>query len=151
MTYTGINRPTNKIVAAGSPLVQELRVEDATTMYPGRLVQAGSTVDEIKVNDSSGNTTIIGWLGYEQTNPNYRQATPTTIQVIEDQVAVLNGGGFVILGSAVGATPKGTPLKAAAAGKVTAMAVTDTANTTTMVGFSEDASANGNVLVRSVI
>ena len=150
MTYTGVRRPTNKIVAGGTPLVQELRVQTATTMYPGRLVKAGSSVDEIVVNDASGNTTILGWLGFEQTNPEFRSEAVTDICTIEDQVAVLNGGGFTILAEAVGATPKGTPLTGAAAGKVTALALSDITSGA-HVGYAEDASANGKVLVRSVI
>ncbi|MEA1908558.1 MAG: hypothetical protein U9N43_05950, partial [Euryarchaeota archaeon] len=125
MAYTGVQRPTNKIVANGSPLIQELRVQTATNMYPGRLVKAGSSVDEIVVNDASTNTTIIGFIGFEQTNPNYRPSTIDTIQVIEDQVSVLNGGGFTILAGAVGAIAKGNPLAPAAAGKVQALALAD--------------------------
>lgn len=150
MTYTGVQRPTNKIIAGGKPFSQELRVENATNMYAGRLVKAGSTVDEIVVNDASSNTTILGWLGYEQTSSAFRPSTPTTIYVIEDQATVLNGGYFVILADAVGATPKGTPLTGAAAGKVTALALANM-DSGAHVGYAEDASANGKVLVRSVI
>ena len=150
MTYTGVQRPTNKIVAGGNPLSQELRIETVANMYAGRLVKAGSSVDEIVVNDAATNTTVLGWLGYEQTAPYYRPDTPTTIYVIEDQAAVLNGGGFVILADAVGATPKGTPLTGAADGKITAMALADM-STNIHVGYAEDASANGKTLERSLI
>lgn len=149
--YTGVQRPTNKIVASGTPLVQELRVQTASEMYPGRLVKTGTTTDEIVVNDASTNTTVLGWIGYEQTNPNYRPSTPTTIHVIEDQTTVLNGSGFTILADAAsGAIAKGNPLTGAAAGKVTAMALADM-DVGVLVGYAEDASANSKVLVRSVI
>lgn len=152
MAYTGVQRPTNKIVASGTPLVQELRVQTASEMYPGRLVKAGTTTDEMVVNDASTNTTILGWLGFEHTAPVYRPSTIDTIHVIEDQASVLNGGGFTILAAATGggAIVKGTPLAPAANGYVQAMRLADM-NVGVHVGYAEDASANGKVLVRSVI
>lgn len=146
----GVQRPTNKIVAAGTPLVQELSVETATNMYPGRLVKTGTDSDEVVVNDAATNTTVVGWLGYEHTNPNYRKADTTTTYAEGDQVAVLNGGKFVILADALGATPKGTPLTGGAGGKVTAMSYADM-SLNIHVGYAEDVSSNGKVLVRSMI
>jgi len=153
MAYTGVQRPTNKIIASGTPLVQELRVQTASEVYPGRLVKAGTTVDEIVVNDASTNTTILGFVGFEQTNPNYRPSTISTIQVVEDQVSVLNGGGFTILADctgAYGAIAKGCPLTPVADGKVAAMTLAQM-NVSVHVGYAEDASSNDKVLVRSVI
>lgn len=150
MTYTGVRRPTNKIVAGGTPLVQELRVQTVANVYPGRLVKAGSSVDEIVVNDASDNINVLGWVGYEQTNPNYRPSTPTTIQVVEDQVAVLNGGGFVILAASTGSISKGNPVMPAADGKVKVMGLADM-DLYVHVGWAEDAASGDKVLVRSVI
>ena len=148
--YTGVQRPTNKIVASGTPLVQELRVSNASEMYPGRLVKAGETTDEIIVNDAA-TTNAYGFIGYEQTNPNFRPSTISTQQVIEDQVAVLNGGGFTILAGYSGdAVVKGDELTGAGAGKVTVRSRGD-ASVNQLIGYAEDASANGKILVRSVI
>ena len=148
--YTGVQRPTNKIVASGTPLVQELRVQTATNMYPGRLVIAGTTTDEIIVN-TGATTNAYGFIGYEQTNPNFRPSTIDTIQVIGDQVAVLNGGGFTILaGYSGGAVAKGDELTGAADGKVTVRSRADV-STNQLIGYAEDASANDKILVRSVI
>lgn len=148
--YTGVQRPTNKIVASGTPLVQELRVQTADNMYPGRLVIAGSTTDEIIVN-TGATTNAYGFIGYEQTNPNYRPSTIDTIHVIEDQVSVLNGGGFTILaGYSGGAVVKGDELTGAAAGKLTKRDRAD-ASLNQLIAYAEDASANDKILARSVI
>lgn len=142
-------RPTNKIVAAGKPAtVVEARVESATNMYPGRLVKQGTNVDDVSVlDDVSGN--IVGWLGFEQTAPVWRPSTPATIYVAEDKAAVLKGGGFVILTAATGALAShGITVKWVTGGGVTAATAGEEA---WHVGVTEDASANGKVLVRSLI
>ena len=96
--YTGIQKPTNKIVAsvARPPMIQELKVETATNMYPGRLVQPGTNNDDIVVGTAAK---AMGWLGFEDTNPAYRPSTVDTIYVADDMAAMLNGGGFVPVGS----------------------------------------------------
>ena len=117
--YTGIQKPTNKIVASAArpPMIQELKVEAATNMYPGRLVKPGTNNDDMVVGDASK---AIGWLGFEDTAPAYRPSTVDTIQVINDQAAMLNGGGFNPVGSL--ATPcvvtRGDPLANWAAGQL---------------------------------
>lgn len=91
--YTGIQKPTNKIVASASrpPMIQELKIETVANMYAGRLVQPGTNNDDIVVGDASK---AMGWLGYEDTAPIYRPDTVDTIYVVNDKAAMLNGGGF---------------------------------------------------------
>lgn len=148
MAYTGHQRPNNKIISKGKPLTQELKVENATNMYPGRLVKKGTNQDDMVVSTAADGD-IIGWLGYEHTAPAYRPESPTTIYIVDDQAVVLSGGSFVILAECSGAlATKGTAVKWATGGIVTAKAAADAAWT---IGYTEDASANGKVLVRSVI
>ena len=106
---------------------QTLKVENATNMYPGRLVKKGTNDDDIVVNTAAGNA--VGWLGYEQTTKKHRPATVDTIYLINAQAVILNGGGFVIVARLASgeSVAKGAPLvdaangelKAASAGTVT--------------------------------
>jgi len=96
MAYVGLKKPTNKIVVGGEPLVQELKVETATNMYPGRLVTKGTNDDDVVVCGATDKP--IGWLGFEHTQPAYRPADVDTIYAQNDQAAVLNGGHFFIVG-----------------------------------------------------
>lgn len=150
MSYMTITTPTNKIVAAGKPLVEEARVETVANVYPGRLLLQGTNVDDIKVaDDVSGN--FVGWAGYEHTAPAFRPSTIGTIYVVEDKISVLKGGGFVILARAGGAlASKGIPVKWATGGTVAEWSMGDYA-TSKIVGYTEDVSANDNVLIRSVL
>jgi len=95
MAFSGWKKPDNKIVVAGSPLVQELKVETATNMYPGRLVKKGTNDDDIVVCGASDMP--IGWLGYEHTAAPYRPSTVDTAYSANDRAAVLCGGGFVLV------------------------------------------------------
>ena len=172
----GWRKPTNKIVVAGCPLVANYKVEDATTMYAGRLVIKGTTDADIKVCPVTATSYPTGWLGYEQTSPSYRPATVDTIYLINSYAAVLSGGGFIIVASLATGTPaKGAPLCQAAAGEVTSattmtalvptgsttVLATSAAPTCTMggallpqgiiVGYMEMVGATGDVLVRSAI
>jgi len=90
MAYTGFKTPTNKIVFGGAPIVQELKVESATNMYPGRLVQKGTNDDDIVVFTATTKMPV-GWLGYEQTNPQYRPANVDTAYAADDYAAVVSG------------------------------------------------------------
>jgi len=97
MANLGLRKPTNKIVAAGSPLVQELNVETATNMYPGRLVIKGTDDNDIAVCGAAGIS--VGWLGYEQCgNAAFMPTDVNTIYAEGDQAPVLYGGKFVIVG-----------------------------------------------------
>ncbi len=123
-----ITKPINKILVCGEPLVDEFKVETATTMYPGRLVKAGTHADDIVVNTAGAYP--IGWLGYEQCPKKWLPATVDTIYVILDVVPVLYGGGFCVvasLASGNNCTAIGYPLQTAAAGELgLATAITGT-------------------------
>lgn len=117
MSYLGIQKPTNRIVAAGEPLVIQQNVETATNMYPGRLVIKGTNDNDIAVCGAGGIST--GWLGYEQPGT----GMPTTIDTIYEagaQAPVLMGGGFVVVGYLAQSQTivKGDRLVAAAGGMV---------------------------------
>lgn len=90
--------PVGKIIVSGAepPIVTERTITTVANCYPGRLVKTGSTDRDIVVNDAG---LPLGWLGYEQADPNYKPATPATIYVVGDHVPVVRGGGFIILGT----------------------------------------------------
>jgi len=94
--FGGFRKPTNRIVVAGEPIVHECKVETATNMYPGRLVQKGTNDDDIVVGTATGMP--IGWLGYEQAHSAYQPSTVDTAYSLNDRAPVLNGGKFVIVG-----------------------------------------------------
>lgn len=99
MVDIGLIKPTDKIVCFGSPtLVREMEVETATSMYPGRLVKAGTTANEVKVA-TPGTAPVTGWLGYEHTGVDYREATVDTIYTAAARAAVLNGQNMGIVAS----------------------------------------------------
>lgn len=143
--------PANQILVAGNPLVQILKVETAATMYPGRLVKKGTNDDDVVVGTAGDGFT--GWLGYEQTIKKHRPATVDTIYLADAQVAVLHGGGFVIVGRlALGASvSKGGILKAVADGELSGGA----AGTDHIVAVAEETvdatSAAADIMVRSLI
>jgi len=143
MAYTGFKKPNNKIVAAGEPLVQELKVETATNMYPGRLVKKGTNDDDIVVNTASGMP--VGWLGYEQTNPQYKPANVDTAYAANDYAAVLNGGGFVIVGRLASgeSVNKGDLLVPAANGELQEADTLEIASGSTTVTST---AANGDII-----
>lgn len=93
MTQTGYNTPSNKIIMGGNPLVQELKVETATTCYPGRLVTKGTNDDDVVVGDGVG--APIGWLGYEQAGV-FMPDSITTLYDANAQAPVLSGAGNLI-------------------------------------------------------
>lgn len=144
-------KPSNSILVAGYPLIQILKVETATNMYPGRLVKKGTNDDDIVVNTAAG--AAIGWLGYEQTIKKYRPDDVDTIYAVNDQAAVLHGGGFVIVGRLASgqSVSKGDRLMAAANGELSG----GTVGTDEIVAIAEetvDASAAAkDIMVRSLI
>ena len=130
MTMFGLKAPNNKILVAGTPLIQELNVEDATNMYPGRLVIKGSNDNDVTVSGAAGK--CLGWLGYEQcTNAGFM---PT---------------GFVVIGKLAGSQTvvKGDRLVAAADGMVSkaAPAVTKTGTTELTSSVAKEAPISGTV------
>lgn len=93
MTQTGYVTPNNKIIMGGNPLVQEAKVENATNMYPGRLVSRGTNDDDIIVCD--GSEAPIGWLGYEQAGV-FMPDDLKTAYAVDAQAPVLSGAGNLI-------------------------------------------------------
>lgn len=137
MTMLGLNKPNNKILVAGSPLVQELNVETATSMYPGRLVIKGTNDNDIAVGGAAG--ICLGWLGYEQcTSAVFMPTDRGTIYAAGDQAPVLYGGGFVVLGKLTTSQTivKGDRLTAGADGTVQKAAAATTATGATQVTSS---------------
>jgi hypothetical protein len=123
----GYKKPSNRILVAGEPLVQHLKIENATNMYPGRLVMQGTLDDEVLVADAFAvNSMAVGFLGYEQTQKGDRPADVDTLYTINKQAAVLNGGGFVIvaaLQASQGTLKKGDALVMGTAGCLAKAAV----------------------------
>lgn len=93
MVYSGINPPANKIIAGGSCLTQELKIETAANCYPGRFVEKGTNDDDIQA--SGGTSAPIGCLGYEQCNPAYKPDSITGIYSVGAMAPVLKGGPFI--------------------------------------------------------
>lgn len=97
----GYKKPSNKIIVAGEPLVQELKIETVANMYPGRLVVKGTTDADIVVAGApvgKAFTKVIGVLGYEQAHDAVKPTTVDTIYKILDFVPVLSGS-IVVVGS----------------------------------------------------
>lgn len=89
-----LTQPSGKIVALGEPLVDELNVETATNMYPGRLVKKGTNDNDIVVCGAGEKP--VGWLGWEHAPGPDRPATLATAYGADDRAPVLYGGHFVI-------------------------------------------------------
>jgi len=99
MVDTGFTKPADKIICWGKPpIVVEREIETATSMYPGRLVKKGTTANEVVVA-TPATAMVVGWLGYEDTAIAYREASVDTIYTVNARAAVLQGGGFGIVGS----------------------------------------------------
>ena len=91
-------KPTNKIVLDSNGLhSQVMKVENATNMYPGRAVGAGTNDDDCVVGAAVTTTGIIGFIGYEQMHKLNRPATVDTIHTVNSQVPILWGPGAVIV------------------------------------------------------
>lgn len=149
---TAMVKPSNKIVLDSTGIhIQTKKVETATNVYPGRLVKRGTNDDDIVVNTAAG--AAIGWAGYEQTSKKYRPSTVDTIYSANDQIAVINGPGIILVGSLASGqnVTKGARLMAAAAGELSG----GTVGTNEIVAIAEesvDASGGAaDILVRSLI
>lgn len=92
-----LQHPTGAIVDQGVPLVDHYKIKTVANCYPGRLVITDTTDNQIKVSGAAGET--LGWLGYEQANPNYKPDTVDTIYAVNDMAPVLSGGHFTIVAS----------------------------------------------------
>ena len=141
--------PTNVIVVDNRGLrMQTKKVETATNVYPGRLVKKGTNDDDVVVgSEPLGN---LGWAGYEHTTKKYRPVTAGTIYAQNDQIAVINGPGIVLLASVISgsAAVKGILLKGGAAGQLDVAGATDAA-----VAVAEESVTGGaggsRIMVRS--
>jgi hypothetical protein len=118
MADEGYGKPSNSIVVAGEPVIQTMKVETATNMYPGRFVIKGTNSDDAIV--ATAGSAALGILGYEHTIKKHRPATVDTIYLQNAQVAILSGPGVVVVGSLADSQTivKGDRLIVAAAGEV---------------------------------
>lgn len=158
MVDIGYIAATDKIVLAGNRMSAEFEVETETSMYPGALVMAGSTNNEMVVNTAGA--VAYGWLGYEDTPIMYRPANIDTIYAVNARAAVVFGPGIILraklangtnivmgdrlVGTAAGALKKWVPVPIGAASAeedVVAIAMEDKATTGDEV----------NIIVRSLI
>jgi len=158
MVDTGYIKATDKIVYAGNRQTVEAEIETATSMYPGALVKAGTTNNEIVVNTAGA--VSYGWLSYEDTPIMFRPANVDTIYAANARAAVVFGPGIILraklangtdivmgdrlVGTAAGALKKWVPvpINAATAEEFPeAIAMEDKATTGSQV----------NIIVRSLI
>ena len=145
-------KPSNKIVVDSTNIhIQTKKVETVAFVYPGRLVIQGTNDDDIAVCGSGGKA--IGWAGYEHTAKKYRPATVDTIYTVNDQIAVVNGPGILIVGNLTKGqnVDKGTRLMADASGNLSG----GTVGTHEIVAIAEQSvdatSADADIIVRSLI
>lgn len=144
MADVGYQKPTNAILVAGDPLIQTLKIETVTNCYPGRLVKKGTNDDDVVVGTAGAD--VIGWLGYEQTHKKHRPATVDTIYLVNAQVAVLNGGKFVLVARLANGenVAKGARLVAAADGELSeASALAVPSGTTAVLSTSAQPNISG--------
>jgi len=145
-------KPTNKIIVAGQPLTQILKVMTATDVYPGRLVKKGTNDDDIVVNSEAGD--CIGWAGYENTIKKHRPATVDTVYLINAQIAVEHGGHFVIVGRLISgaSVAKGDRLVGSGSAGELSGGTVDAAGFVAIAEETVDASAAAaDIMVRSLI
>jgi hypothetical protein len=118
MVDTGYIAPVGKIAIAGHRQTVEMNVETAADMYPGRLVQHGSTNNDVIVGTAGALS--YGWLVYEDTPIMYRPKTVDTVYNVLDRAAVMHGPGMILVGSRKGGVTivMGDKLICAAAGQV---------------------------------
>lgn len=149
---TAMVKPTNKIVLDSTGIhIQTKKVETVANVYAGRLVERGTNDDDIKVGTTSG--PVYAWAGYEQTSKQYRPTDVDTIYKVNDQIAVINGPGIILVGSLASGqnVTKGAKLYAFAAGELSAGTV-GTHHIVAIAEESVDASAAAaDILVRSLI
>jgi len=101
MSNLGIRPPTNAIVFGGKPFKIIQKIETATNCYPGRLVIKGTNDDDVKVGD--GVSTPMGWLGYDQADPEHTPDNITSIYAANAQAPVHFGSGFLRMPSGLAA------------------------------------------------
>ncbi|MHA1286241.1 MAG: hypothetical protein ACTSPB_02435 [Candidatus Thorarchaeota archaeon] len=155
----GYNKPKNKILVAGVPLIQELKIKTIDNCYPGRLVTRDTTDAEIKVAGTAEATAggALGFLGYEQAAEYWKPETVDTIYKVDKDsklpfVPVLSGDIVVVASLASGQNvTKGAILTCAADGELTAATIA----TDMLIAIAEesvDASGGAkDIMVRSLI
>lgn len=134
---TAMVKPANQIIYDRTGIhVQTKKVENATSMYPGRYVIRGTNDDDVVV--ATAGSATYGWLGYEDTIKKHRPANEDTIYVINAQVAVCNGPGVIFVASLLSGqnVTKGARLTVAAAGELTAATAAAIPSGTTAVTSS---------------
>jgi hypothetical protein len=113
-----------KVVIAGRPVIEELNVETATNVAPGRLVKKGTDADDIVVNSAGGNP--AGWVGWdgEGCHPGISPATRDTAYAQDKKIPVVYGPGIILVGKLASGqnVTKDTLLVGAANGELTAAA-----------------------------
>lgn len=94
----GFQKPLGRVVAnpKAIAMVREFECETAAGCYPGRLVKAGSTDAEVVVNDTSDNSAVIGWIGYEQAGYDEKPDTIDTQWTVNKSIPILNGPGMFV-------------------------------------------------------
>ncbi len=153
-----LKRASNKVVIGGTdPVVEELKLTTITNCYPGRLVMKSTNDDDAILNTGQ---TPLGWLGYEQCNPEDKPATKASIYVTGAQAPVLKGSGFILDALAVDTSAetiaKGDKLIPTATLGGVKKATTADASTNTVVAIAEEsvtipAAGSIAILVRSMI
>lgn len=91
----GYKKPINKIIVAGFPLVQELKVDLAAGLLPGRFVIAGTTDKEINYAGAAA-INVLGVVGYEQAHDAFKPVTVLTA-FADDKFAPVLSGPIVVL------------------------------------------------------
>ena len=121
MTQIGFNKPANDVVQ-GNYFTEQLQIgasADAAKMLPGALVIFDT--NDYNVQESGAAGAVIGWLGYDKANANYKPETRDTAYAAGAYVPVHNGSNFRVRAiKSTGAIVKGDPLEAEADGLVVA-------------------------------
>lgn len=113
----GFKAPSNKVVVAGTPIIQSLKVRGTLTeMKPGRFVIRDTTDAECSIAGAAA-LNSIGVLGYEQAHASVKPATIDTAYGTGAEVPVLSGP-IVVRAYASEAITKGAKVVLAANGQV---------------------------------
>jgi len=123
-------KPTNKIVQKGDPLVRSVKVETVANVYPGRLLKQDTAEGQVEVAGAN-QAMPTGWAGYEQggilSGGAVKPLTIDTIYTVNDIIAELYGGGFVLVASLAAnqSITRGQLLSPAASGQLKSVSTTD--------------------------
>jgi hypothetical protein len=113
----GFKTPNNKVLVAGTPVIQGLKVRGTLTeMKPGRFVIRDTTDAECSIA-GAGALNAIGVLGYEQAHSAYKPANVDTAYGTGAEAPILSGP-IVVRAYASEAITKGAKVILAASGQV---------------------------------